>query len=196
MKLFLKGSRCLTEKCAFERRGYPPGQHGQRAKMAKATDYYIQLREKQKVKHIYGVLEKQFRGYFKKASKSKGITGEVLLQLLERRLDNVILRSGLARSLREARQMVRHSHFLVNNRKVNIPSFLAKEGDVIELREKSRENIRIKEALEDIENRVVPPWIEVEKDNSRYRIKIVGLPTREDIPLPINEKLIVELYSK
>jgi len=194
MKLFLKGSRCLTEKCPFERRPYPPGQHGQRARIAKTSEYYVQLREKQKVKRIYGVLERQFRNYFRKAAKSKGITGEVLLQLLERRLDNVVYRAGFASSLREARQWVRHGHFRVNSRKVDIPSFLVKEGDVIEVKEKSREMVRLNEALEKLESKVIPPWIEVEKEN--YKIKIVGLPSREDIPIPINENLIVELYSK
>lgn len=194
MKLFFKGSRCLTEKCAFERRGFPPGQHGQGRKSSKTTDYHTQLREKQKTKQIYGLLERQFRGYFRKAAKSKGITGEILLQMLERRLDNVIYRAGFAQSLREARQLVRHGHLQVNGKKVNLPSFLVKGGDMIEVKESSRESVRIKEAIENIGNKVIPSWIEVEKDN--YRARVTGLPTREEIPLPISEQLIVELYSK
>lgn len=194
MKLFFKGSRCFTEKCAFERRGYPPGQHGQHAKSAKTTEYHTQLREKQKVRQVYGLLERQFRGYFRKAAKSKGITGEVLLQMLERRLDNTVHRSGFAQSRREARQMVRHGHFQVNGKKVNLPSFLVKEGDIIEIREGSREYTRIQEAIANIGNKTIPSWIEVEKDN--YRARVVGLPAREDILLPISEQLIVELYSK
>ncbi|MDD5434733.1 MAG: 30S ribosomal protein S4 [Nitrospira sp.] len=194
MKLFLKGSRCLTEKCAFDRRGYPPGQHGQSGKGGKPTEYSIQLREKQKVRHIYGVLEKQFRGVFEKSAKTKGITGEVLLQMLERRLDNVIYKTGFVQSRREARQMLRHGHFVVNGKKVNLPSFLVKEGDVLEVREKSREDIRFKDAIESHGSKIIPTWIEVEKEN--YRAKVISLPSREEIPLPINEQLIVELYSK
>lgn len=194
MKLFFKGSRCLTEKCAFERRGFPPGQHGQQAKSAKTTEYFKQLREKQKVKQVYGLLERQFRGTFRKAAKSKGITGEVLLQTLERRLDNVVYRAGFALSGREGRQMVRHGHFQVNGKKVNLPSFLVKEGDVIEVRERSRQQVRILEAVANIANKIIPSWIEVDKDH--YRARIVSLPAREEIPLPISEQLIVELYSK
>ncbi|MBI5755472.1 MAG: 30S ribosomal protein S4 [Nitrospirae bacterium] len=195
MKLFLKGSRCLTEKCAFVRRGYPPGMHGQRRQRGtKTTDYRIQLREKQKVRRVYGLLEKQFRSYFKKAAKKKGITGEVLLQMLERRLDNAVYRTGFAQSRNEARQIVRHGHFLVNGRKTNLPSFLLKEGDLIEIQEKSRENVRIKDAIAGIGNKVIPSWIDVEADN--YRARITGLPTREEIQLPISEQMIVELYSK
>lgn len=194
MKLFLKGSRCLSEKCAFERRGYPPGMHGQQTKGRKTTDYHTQLREKQKVKAICGVLERQFRGYFRKASKSKGITGEVLLQMLERRLDNTVYKSGFAQSRKEGRQMVRHGLFLVNGKNVNLPSFLVKEGDMIELRERCREYIRIKDAIANIGNKVIPPWLEMESE--KYRVKVVGLPTRADILLPVSEQLIVELYSK
>lgn len=194
MKLFFKGNRCLTEKCAFERRGYPPGQHGQQRKASKTTDYYLQLREKQKTKQIYGLLERQFRGYFRKAAKSKGITGEILLQMLERRLDNAVYRSGFAQSRAEARQLVRHGHFMVNGKKVDLPSFLVKEGDMIEIRDRSREYLRIKEAIANIENKVIPSWIEVEKDN--YKARVVSLPTRDEVPLPISEQLIVELYSK
>ncbi len=195
MKLFLKGSRCMTEKCAFERRGYPPGVHGQRSQRgSKATNYSIQLREKQKVKRVYGLLETQFRGYFKKASKTKGITGEILLQMLERRLDNTVFRAGFAESRNEARQLVRHGHFSVNGRKVNLPSFLIKEGDQIEIRDRSRENIRIKDSITNLGNKVIPSWLSVEGEN--YRARVTGLPTREEILLPISEQLIVELYSK
>lgn len=195
MKLFLKGSRCMTEKCAFERRGYPPGVHGQRSQRgSKATNYSIQLREKQKVKRVYGLLETQFRGYFEKASKTKGITGEILLQMLERRLDNTVFRAGFAESRNEARQLVRHGHFSVNGRKVNLPSFLIKEGDQVEIRDRSRENIRIKDSITNLGNKVIPSWLSVEGEN--YRARVTGLPTREEILLPISEQLIVELYSK
>ena len=193
-KLFFKGSRCLTEKCAFDRRGYPPGQHGQSGKKSKPTDYLMQLREKQKVKHIYGLLERQFRGYFRKAAKSKGATGEVLLQMLERRLDNVVFRAGFAQSRNEARQMVRHGLFQVNGTKVNLPSFLVKEGDIVEVREGRREYIRIKDAIANIGNKIIPTWIVMEPDN--YRTRVVSLPARGEILLPISEQLIVELYSK
>ncbi|MEK6560867.1 MAG: 30S ribosomal protein S4 [Nitrospirota bacterium] len=195
MKLFLKGSRCMTEKCAFERRGYPPGVHGQRAhRGSKATNYSIQLREKQKVKRVYGLLEAQFRGFFKKASKSKGNTGEILLQMLERRLDNTVFRAGFAESRNEARQLVRHGHFLVNGKRVDLPSFLIKEGDLIEIKDKSRENLRIKDAITNLGNKVIPSWLGVEGEH--YRARVTGLPAREEILLPISEQLIVELYSK
>lgn len=192
LKLFLKGERCYTEKCAFDRRNYPPGQHGQNRK--KFSDYGTQLREKQKVKRIYGVLENQFRNIFKEADRQKGITGETLLFLLERRLDNAIYRLGFTNSRNEARQLVRHNHFLVNHSKVNIPSYLVKPGDVIELREKSKKIVRILEALEGVARRGVPQWLELDKEQLRGSVK--GLPTREEMTLPIQEKLIVELYSK
>ncbi len=192
IKLFLKGERCYTEKCAFDRRAYPPGQHGQSRK--KTSDYGLQLREKQKVKRLYGLLENQFRNTFKEADRRKGITGEVLLQLLERRLDNTVYRLGFANSRNEARQLVRHNHFLVNQQKVNIPSFLVKPGDVISVREKSRNVLRIQESLEGVARRGVPQWLELEKEQMRGTVK--ALPSREDITLPIQEKLIVELYSK
>lgn len=192
LKLFLKGERCYTEKCAFDRRGYAPGQHGQSRK--KPTDYGAQLREKQKVKRLYGLLERQFRNTFKEAERRKGITGEVLLQLLERRLDNAVYRLGFASSRNEARQLVRHNHFLVNQSKVNIPSYLLKPGDVISVREKSKNLARIQEALEAVARRGVPSWLELEKEQMRGTVK--ALPSREDITLPIQEKLIVELYSK
>ncbi len=192
LKLFLKGERCYTEKCAFDRRNYPPGQHGQSRK--KFSDYGTQLREKQKVKRIYGILENQFRNIFKEADRQKGITGETLLALLERRLDNVVYRLGFANSRDEARQLVRHNHFLINQSKVNIPSFLVKPGDVIEIREKSKKIVRVLEALEGVARRGVPQWLELDKDQMKGSMK--GLPSREEITLPIQEKLIVELYSK
>lgn len=192
LKLFLKGERCYTEKCAYDRRNYPPGQHGQDRK--KFSDYGTQLREKQKVKRMYGILENQFRNIFKEADRQKGITGETLLALLERRLDNIVYRLGFANSRDEARQLVRHNHFLVNQSKVNIASYLVKPGDVIELREKSKKVVRILEALEGVARRGVPQWLELDKDLMKGSVK--GLPTREDITLPIQEKLIVELYSK
>jgi len=192
LKLFLKGERCYTEKCAYDRRNYPPGQHGQARK--KFSDYGTQLREKQKVKRIYGILENQFRNIFKEADRQKGITGETLLALLERRLDNVVYRLGFANSRDEARQLVRHNHFLVNRSKVNIPSYLVKPGDVIELQEKSKKVVRVLEALEGVARRGVPQWLELDKDQMKGSMK--GMPSREDVTLPIQEKLIVELYSK
>ncbi len=192
LKLFLKGERCYTEKCAYDRRNYPPGQHGQARK--KFSDYGTQLREKQKVKRIYGILENQFRNIFKEADRQKGITGETLLALLERRLDNIVYRLGFANSRDEARQLVRHNHFLVNQLKVNIPSYLVKPGDVVELREKSKKVVRVLESLEGVARRGVPQWLELDKDQMKGSMK--GLPSREDITLPIQEKLIVELYSK
>ena len=192
LKLFLKGERCYTEKCAYDRRGYPPGQHGQDRK--KFSAYGTQLREKQKVKWMYGVLESQFRNIFREADRQKGITGETLLSLLERRLDNTIYRLGFTNSRSEARQLVRHNHFLVNHFKVNIPSYLVKPGDVIELREKSKKIVRILEALEGVARRGVPQWLELDKEQMKGSVK--GMPTREDITIPIQEKLIVELYSK
>jgi small subunit ribosomal protein S4 len=192
LKLFLKGERCFTEKCAYDRRNYPPGQHGQSRK--KFSDYGTQLREKQKVKRIYGILENQFRNIFKEADRQKGITGETLLALLERRLDNVVYRLGFANSRDEARQLVRHNHFLINQSKVNIPSYLVKPGDVIEIREKSKKMVRVLEALEGVARRGVPQWLELDKDQMKGSMK--GLPSREEITLPIQEKLIVELYSK
>jgi small subunit ribosomal protein S4 len=192
LKLFLKGERCYSEKCALDRREYPPGQHGQSRK--KFSDYDIQLREKQRVKRIYGVMEKQFRGYFEEASRQKGITGENLLLILERRLDNMVYRMGFASSRDEARQIIRHNHFEVNGKKVNIPSYLIKTGDVIEPREKSRKITKILESLEGVSRRGVPRWLEVDKDNLRG--KVVALPEREELTMPIKEQLIVELYSK
>lgn len=192
LKLFLKGERCYTEKCAIDRRNYAPGQHGQSRK--KFSDYGAQLREKQKVKRLYGLLENQFRNTFKEADRQKGITGEVLLFLLERRLDNTVYRLGFANSRDEARQLVRHNHFSVNQSKVNIPSYLVKPGDVIEVREKSKKVVRIQEALEGVARRGIPQWLEVDKDQMKGSVK--SMPTREEITIPIQEKLIVELYSK
>ena len=192
MKLFLKGDRCFKEKCAFERRGYAPGQHGRRR--SKIQGYGIQLREKQKVKRIYGVLEKQFRNYFASAARKKGITGSNLLQLLERRLDNVVYRLGFASSRAMARQLVAHGHFLVNGRKVDVASSLVGAGNVISLRESSRQNDAIKICLDTAQGRGIPAWLELDVENFQGTVK--QLPTREDIMMPIQEQLIVELYSK
>lgn len=193
LKLFLKGDRCYGDKCAFERRPYAPGQHGQR-RAGKYSDYRIQLREKQKVKRIYGVLENQFSLYYKKSDKQKGITGTNLLIFLESRLDNVVYRMGFASSRTQARQLVRHSHFLVNDRKVNIPSFQVKAGDVVQVAEKSRKTQPILEAMETVVRRGIPNWIEIDKDNFKGLFK--AIPNREDLTMPIQEQLIVELYSK
>jgi small subunit ribosomal protein S4 len=193
MKLFLKGERCYTDKCGYERRSYPPGQHGQ-ARRRKRSDYGEQLREKQKVKRIYGVAERQFRGYYHKASRMKGVTGDSLIQLLERRLDNAVYRMGFVSDHAEGRQLVRHGHFTVNGKRVNIPSFLVRKGDVIEVRERSRKITRIIEALAAVDRRGVPRWIELDKD--AFSAKVLELPTREDVTMPIREHLIIELYSK
>jgi small subunit ribosomal protein S4 len=193
MKLFLKGDRCYTDKCGYERRAYPPGQHGQ-ARRKKPSDYREQLREKQKVKRIYGIAERQFRGYYYKASRMKGVTGENLIQLLERRMDNVIYRLGFASDHAEARQLVRHGHFKVNGKRVNVPSFLVRANDKIEVRESSRKIVRIIDSVGAVDRRGVPQWLELEKDAFAGRVK--SLPAREDVTLPIREQLIVELYSK
>ncbi len=192
LKLFLKGERCYTDKCAIERRNYPPGQHGQGR--PKFSEYSIQLREKQKVKRMYGLLEKQFRRTFTEAARTKGITGETLLVLLERRLDNVAYRLGFAGSRAEARTLVRHGHILVNGKKVNIPSYSVRVGDVISVTEPSRQITRVLSAMEGSQRRGVPDWAEVDRDTFSGKIKL--LPTRSDVTMPINEKLIVELYSK
>jgi small subunit ribosomal protein S4 len=191
-KLFLKGDRCFTEKCAIERRAYPPGQHGQGR--ARFSDYGVQLREKQKVKRMYGLLEKQLRRTFEQASRMKGRTGENLLLLLERRLDNVVYRLGYTTSRAEARQLVKHGHFSVNGKKAATPSILVKPGFTIEVRDRSKEVTRIAGALETAEGRAVPQWLEVEKEAMKGTVK--ALPQREDITLPIDEQLIVELYSR
>jgi small subunit ribosomal protein S4 len=192
LKLFLKGERCYTDKCAIERRNYPPGQHGQGR--PKFSEYSIQLREKQKVKRMYGLLENQFRRTFAHANRTKGITGETLLVLLERRLDNVAYRLGFASSRAEARTLVRHGHILVNGRKTNIPSYSVHAGDVISVKEQSRQLGRVVSAMEGAQRRGVPDWAEVDRDAVSGRIRI--LPSRSDVTMPINEKLIVELYSK
>jgi len=192
MKLFLKGDRCFSDKCSFDRRGYPPGQHGQRR--SKFSDYGVQLREKQKVRRIYGISEKQFRIIFTKADSQKGITGANLLGMLERRLDNVVFRLGFTSSRTQGRHFVRHNHFTVNGKKVNIPSYIMKAGDVIELKEKSRNVAAITESLETIVRRGIPQWLELDKDGFKGAVK--SLPAREDVTLPIQEQLIVELYSK
>ena len=191
-KLFLKGDRCFTGKCAFDRRPLAPGQHGRARK--KVSEYATQLREKQKAKFIYGVLEKPFRNYYKKAERQKGMTGENLMIMLELRLDNVLFRLGFARTRKEARQIVDHKHVLVNGKCVNIPSYLVKAGDVIEIREKSKSSARYKEILESTNGRLVPEWLEADADALKGSVK--SIPTREVIDVPVNEMLIVELYSK
>ena len=192
LKLFLKGDRCYSEKCAFERRGYAPGDHGQLRK--KFSDYGVQLREKQKLKRMYGLLERQFRGYFDKADRQKGITGSNLLIFLERRLDNMVFRMGFANSRTEARQLVRHNHFLVSGKPVNIPSYLIKLGDEVQVREGSRKIERILEAMGTVARRGVPQWIDIDKAN--YKGVLKTLPTREELTMPVREQLVVELYSK
>jgi len=191
MKLFLKGERCYTEKCAIEKRNFPPGQHGKTRK-AKLAGYGVQLREKQKVKRIYGVLEDQFRRYFESADRTKGITGETLLQLLERRFDNVIYRLGLATSRAQARQLVRHGHFQVNGKKVDIPSYSLRSGDVVTIKTTSQKAPTILHAIEEVKGRGIPAWLSFDGAAG----KVVSLPTREQINLPVQEQLIVELYSK
>jgi small subunit ribosomal protein S4 len=193
MKLFLKGDRCFKEKCAIERRGYPPGQHGQR-RGRRNLGYGIQLREKQKVKRIYGVLEKQFRTYFAQAERRKGITGENLLAILESRLDNVVYSLGFASSRAQARQLVRHGHVTVNERKVTIPSQQVRVGQTIAIKESSRKNDFIRASVETARGRGIPTWLELDVD--QFSGKVVALPTRDEIKLPIEEQLIVELYSR
>jgi small subunit ribosomal protein S4 len=191
MKLFLKGTRCFTDRCAIERRNYPPGQHG--LNRGKLTPFGVQLREKQKAKRIYGVLESQFRRYFHQAERGKGVTGENLLRLLELRLDNVVHRLGFASSRREGRQMVAHGHFQVNGRKVSIPSFLVAVGDVVQLRANSKHRGRVEDNLNAGRGQV-PPWLELDPQEKKGIVR--SLPLREDIQLPVSEQLIVELYSK
>jgi small subunit ribosomal protein S4 len=192
IKLFLKGDRCYSDKCAFERRGYAPGEHGQMRR--KKSDYGIQLREKQKLKRMFGLLEKQFKGYFEKGDRQKGVSGTNLLLLLEKRLDNMIYRIGFANSRNEARQLVRHSHFLVNGNKVNIPSYQVKVGDEIQVREKSRKIGSILEAMDTVARRGIPQWIEFDKDGFKGTLK--ALPSREELAMPVQEQLVVEFYSK
>ena len=191
-KLFLKGERCMTGKCAIDRRSTAPGQHG--AANKKVKEYGMQMREKQKAKRYYGVLEKQFRNYFKEADRKEGITGENLLKLLECRLDNVVYRMGMAESRKEARQLVLHAHFLLNGKKVNIPSMLIKVGDVITVNATSKNSAKFKELVEGIDSKLCPKWLEVDKEN--ITAKVVALPSREDIDFPFEEQLIVDLYSK
>jgi len=191
-KLFLKGTRCFTEKCAIERRSYAPGQHGQ--DRPRLSEYQMQLREKQKLKRIYGLLERQFRQYFFKAGRKKGITGENLLQILEQRIDNVVYKLGFASSRAEARQFVNHGHFLVNGKHVNIPSYITKLEDVIEVKPSSRSMTRIQASLSAVDGRGIPSWLELDKEQYRGRVK--ALPTKEDSALPVNEQLVVELYSR
>jgi small subunit ribosomal protein S4 len=191
-KLFLKGDRCFTDKCGVERRKYPPGQHGQRRK--KFSDYALQLREKQKAKETYGVLEKQFRKYYHMADKKQGMTGSNLLQLLERRLDNIVYRLGLAANRRQARQMVLHGHVTVNDRRVNIPSCLIRTGDIIGLKEASKKLTIVEENIAKMEHRGLPSWVEM--DAASLKGKVTHYPSRDEIELPVQEQLIVELYSK
>lgn len=191
-KLFLKGDRCMTEKCAIERRGYPPGQHGQGR--IKFSEYGVQLREKQKIKRIYGLLESQFRSMFAKADRAKGITGNNLLVALEKRLDNVAYRAGFAGSRADARQLVRHGHVLVNGKRINIPSFQVGKGDVLEIHEKSRSSTRVAASLEGVKRREIPQWIEL--DANAFKARVRDVPSRDDITAPMQERLVVELYSK
>ena len=193
MKLFLKGARCFTDKCAIERRAYAPGEHG-KSRRVKDTDYGTQLREKQKARRMYGVLERQFRNYFEKAARAKGVTGEVLLQMLERRLDNVVYRLGFAANRAQARQLVRHRHFMVNGRVVDVPSFLMRVGDTVQVRDKSRQLVVIQGALESRKGSTSPEWLDLSTEAMTGRM--LSGPTRDSIPTPINEQLIVELYSK
>jgi small subunit ribosomal protein S4 len=193
MKLFIKGERCYTDKCAIEKRNVPPGHHG-KGRKAKLMGYGLQLREKQKVKRIYGVLESQFRRYFEAADRQRGITGETLLQLLERRLDNVIYRLGLATSRSQARQLVRHGHFQINGRRVNVPSYSVRVGEVVSVKDSSAKTASIQYAIEEVKGRGIPEWLEFNGETLAGRI--ASLPTREQINLPVQEQLIVELYSK
>ena len=193
LKLFLKGDRCYSDKCAFDRRSYPPGQHGQR-RGRKSSDYGIQLREKQKIKRMYGLSEKQFHLFFERAERQRGITGTNLLTLLERRFDNVVYRLGFVNSRAQGRQSVKHNHFLINGKKVNIPSFLIKIGDVIEIREKSRKMQVIGDSLDAVVRRGIPQWLDLDKDNLKGIVK--AFPVREDLTMPMQEQLVVELYSK
>ncbi len=193
LKLYLKGDRCYSDKCAFDRRGYPPGEHGQR-RGRKISDYGIQLREKQKVKRMYGLSENQFRLFFARADRQKGVTGTKLLVSLERRLDNVVYRMGFVNSRSQGRHFVRHRHFVINGKRVNIPSYLVKVGDVVEVQEKSRKIQAINDSLDAVVRRGVPQWLDLEKEKMKGIIN--AFPVREDLTMPIQEQLIVELYSK
>lgn len=191
-KLLLKGTRCYTEKCAVERRKYPPGQHGQGYR--KLSDYGFQLREKQKVRKMYGLLERQFRRYFEKAERKRGITGEVLLQLVESRLDTIVYRMGYAPNRRSARQLIRHGHILVNGREVNLPSYEVKKGNTVEVKQSSKEIPEIVDSISKVEHKGIPSWVEVDAVNLKG--KVLNIPAREELQLPVQEQLIVELYSK
>ncbi|WP_454064431.1 30S ribosomal protein S4 [Candidatus Nitrospira salsa] len=193
VKLFLKGTRCMTEKCAIERRSYAPGQHGQ-SRRARVTEYGVQLREKQKLRRVYGMQERQFLGTFRSAERQEGITGELLLSLLERRLDNVVYRLGFATSRSQARQLVNHGHITVNGRKTDIASFTVKIDDVVEIREKSRKIPTIQGALETVEGRGVPNWLDLE--SGAFKGSIRALPSKQDIDVLVNEQVVVELYSR
>ena len=193
-KLFLKGDRCYSNKCSIERKDSLPGKNAKTTRIKKLSTYGIRLREKQKLRKYYGLLEKQFKNYFQKAERKKGITGENLLELLERRLDNVVFRLGITKSKAQARQLILHSHILVNGKKVNIPSYQVKKDDVIELREKSKKIQTIIDSLDAIVRRGIPQWLEINKE--KFKGEVLGVPVREDITLPIQEQLIVELYSK
>ena len=192
-KLFLKGERCFTEKCAIEKRNFAPGQHG-KSRRARIQGYGLQLREKQKVKRIFGLLEKQFRNYFERAERQRGITGETLLQLLERRLDNAVYRLGFASSRAQARLLVRHGHVRVGERRVNIPSYILRPGEVMSVSQKYSKNPQFQQSLEAAKSRGMPPWLELAEDQTSG--KVVSLPKREDVGLPVQEQLVVELYSK
>jgi small subunit ribosomal protein S4 len=193
IKLFLKGTRCVSEKCSFDKRGYNPGQHGQRRR-GKLSDYGMQLREKQKVKRIYGILEKQFRGYFQKAERQKGVTGETLLQMLERRLDNVVFRACFASSRAQARQIVKHNLVRVNDEKVNIPSFIVKKGDIVHIKVDPENTKTMEENLKVNKDRGIPKWLDL--NDTQFSVTIKELPVRDDVGFPVEEQLIVELYSK
>jgi len=192
MKLFLKGDRCYTDKCSFERRPYPPGQHGQ--SRLKFSEFALQLREKQKTKRYYGVMEKQFRNYFEEADRGKGVTGTRLLALLEMRLDNVVYSLGYASSRREARQLVKHNHFVVNGIKANIPSYIVQKGDVVEVREASRQIAKVMQGIENVKRREIPGWLEA--DHGAFKGTIKDVPSREQITLPVEENMVVEYYSR
>lgn len=195
MKLFLKGQRCFSDKCAIEKRNFVPGEQGRNLRRrSRIVGYGLQLREKQKVKRVYGVLEKQFRRYFQKAARKKGVTGELLLQFLERRLDNVVHRLGFASSRKQARQFVRHGHLLVNGKKVNVPSYMLNEGDEVAIRPKSQKNVFIQTSLREVSGRGIPDWLQL--DGDQLKGQVLQLPKREDIKIPVEESMIVELYSK
>lgn len=194
VKLYLKGERCYTDKCAIDRRAYAPGQHGQAAARKKVSEYGTQLREKQKARRVYGVLEKQFRGYYEEATRRKGITGETLLQILESRLDNVVYRAGFGGSRPEARQIVKHGHILVNGNRLDIPSYIVKPGDVISFADKSQESPRIKELMDAAESKAVLAWLE--RDLNTKSVRVVRVPARDEIDVPVAEQMIVELYSR